>query len=169
MIDGTTHPNVSFALDIADKAIKAVAVIIGGLWVFWNHAKSRTYEQKLELEITGTVFVQQDLYGDVKAVVKNIGATKHALQQAGTYCELFTIGTDLVERSVRIFPIFTLQDRIEPQESVDETLCWRIPRPLDNIVWVKLNLQVVSDGVEWSTTCMIRVETSDSAGSSDTR
>jgi hypothetical protein len=166
MIDGsatstTAHPTVSFVLDIADEVIKFCAVVIGGLWTWWNYHKSRTYEQRLELEVVGTVFTKRDLYGDIKATVKNIGATKHRVQQAGTYCEISIVLDDLTEQSVLLFPVFTLNDKIEPGESINDTRCWRVPQPIDNIVWVKLNLRVVSDGVEWNTGCNIRVESLD--------
>jgi hypothetical protein len=163
MIDGAVHPSISFALDIADKAIKFVAVFIGGLWTWWNYSKSRTYEQKLELEVAGTVFVRRDLYGDVKAVVKNIGATQHSVQQAGTSCELSVVCDDLSERSIQLIPVFMLNDRIEPGESINDVRCWRIPQPIDDIVWVKLALRVVSDGLEWNTSCMIRIDSPNQA------
>jgi hypothetical protein len=158
MIDISAHPNLSFVLDIVDKVIKFAAVIIGGLWIWWNYRKGRTYEQKLELEVIGTVFVRGNLYGDVKAVVKNIGATKHSVQQVGTSCEISVVRSDLTEQSIHLFPVFLLNDKIEPGESLNDTLCWRIPRPIDDILWVKLSLRVVSDEIEWNSSCMIRVE-----------
>jgi len=149
------HPIFSFWLD---ASVKVAAVLIGGLWTGWNYIKSRTYEQKLELEVVGTVFIQEDLYGDMKAVVKNIGAGKHAVQHEGTFCELSIVRDDLTEQSIRLFRIFTHNERIEPGESISDTQCWRIARPLDHILWAKLTLRVVSNGVEWNSTCLIRVE-----------
>jgi hypothetical protein len=85
MIDIPHHPIASFLLDVADKAIKLSAVAIGGLWTWWNFRKSRTYEQRLELEVIGAVFVKESLYGDAKVTLKNIGATKHSVQHIGTF------------------------------------------------------------------------------------
>ena len=158
MIDSATHPTASFWLDIVDKFIKLAAVLIGGLWILWNYRKSRTYEQKLELEVVGTVFVKKDLYGDVKVIVKNIGATKHTIQQVGSFCELSTIRDDLTEHSMELFRVFAEDDSMEPGESIADTKYWRIAQPIDNILWVKLGLRAVSNGVDWRSSCLIRVE-----------
>jgi hypothetical protein len=32
------------------------------------------------------------------------------------------------------------------------------PRPLDRILWIKLTLRMVSNGVEWSSTRLVRIE-----------
>ena len=152
------YPTASFWLDIVDKVIKLAAVFLGGLWTYWNYRKSRTYEQKLELEVVGTVFVKKDLYGAVNVIVKNIGATKHAVQRDGSFCELCVVRDDLTEQSMELFRVFTHNDRIEPGESIADTQYWRIPHPIDDIIWIKLALRIVSNGVEWRSSCLIRVE-----------
>lgn len=65
-------PHVSFWLDVADKLIKFAAVCLGGVWTWWNFHKSRTYAQKLELQIAGHVFHQGSLYVDVLATLRNV-------------------------------------------------------------------------------------------------
>jgi hypothetical protein len=104
------------------------------------------------------VFVKKDLYGVVSVIVKNIGATKHTVQRDGSFCELFAVRDDLTEQSMELFRVFTHNDRIEPGESIADTQYWRIPYPVDDIVWVKLALRIVSNGVEWRSSCLIRVE-----------
>ena len=161
MIDIPPHPIASFWLDVADKAIKLSAVVIGGLWTWWNFRKSRTYEQRLELEVIGAVFTKKSLYGDAKVTLKNIGATKHSVQHIGTFCELVTVREDLSEESIELFRVFDRNNTIEPGESINDTLYWRLPPPLEDIVWIKLNLRVVSNGVEWFWTCLVRIENED--------
>jgi hypothetical protein len=161
MIDIPHHPIASFLLDVADKAIKLSAVAIGGLWTWWNFRKSRTYEQRLELEVIGAVFVKESLYGDAKVTLKNIGATKHSVQHIGTFCELIIVREDLSEESIELFRVFDRNSTIEPGESINDTLYWRLVPPHEEIVWIKLNLRVVSNGVEWFWTCLVRVENED--------
>jgi hypothetical protein len=157
-----SHDAARFWLDVTDKLIKLAAVFIGGLWTWWNYRKSRTYEQKLELEVVGNVFAKGNLYGDIKVVVKNIGATKHPLHSAGTVCDLSIIRTNLAEQHIKQFHIFTYENGIEPGEAIDDIRYWRIPQPFNDILWVKLALRVVSNGVEWQTSCLIRVTGSQS-------
>jgi hypothetical protein len=102
----TLHDTARFWLDVSDKLIKATAVFIGGLWTWWNYRKSRTYEQKLELDLVATVFLKEDLYGDAKFTVQNIGETKHSVQHTGTFCEVFVVRDDLTQESVEVFRVF---------------------------------------------------------------
>jgi hypothetical protein len=155
-LQSNIHPQLNFALDVADKVIKLAAVALGGIWTYWNYRKSRTYEQKLDLNIVGTVFTLGDLYGDVKLTVKNIGNTQHIVDHAGTACELSIIRDDLSEESVEFFEVFTENDRLEPGESMIDTLCWSVPSSVDSILWVKLTLVVVSGGVQWISTYTVR-------------
>jgi hypothetical protein len=158
MTESSSHPTLTVVLSVADIAIKLAAVIIGGWWTLWNYRKSRTYKQKLELEVSSTVFIKEDLYGDVRLVVKNIGETRHPVQHEGTFCELFLVRNDLSEVSTGLTPVFSMNQNIEPGEVMDDTYCWRISRPLDGILWVRITLRIVSDGVEWTSTRLVRVE-----------
>jgi hypothetical protein len=152
------HPTLTFALDLADKLIKLAAVALGGVWTWWNYRKSRTYAQKLDLQLTGDVFFKDGLYVNVAIVLKNLGAAKHLLQSEGTSCEIVAIRKDLSKEEIRIFPVFTLHDQVEPGESINDHVVWRIEtRPAD-IVWLRIDLRVVSGKVEWNTTSMVRVE-----------
>jgi hypothetical protein len=157
MLDTPAHPQLAFALDIADKLIKLAAVLLGGVWTYWNYRKSRTYQQKLELEVVGTVFTRGDLYCDVKLTVKNIGNTRHNVEHEGTFCELSVVHADLSEESLELFDVFTEEDSLEPGESMKDALYWSVPAAADSIVWVKLTLRVVSNGVQWSSTDLIRM------------
>lgn len=160
MLDTSAHPQLAFALDIADKLIKLAAVLLGGVWTYWNYRKSRTYEQRLDLEIAGTVFTRGDLYGDVKLTVKNIGNTQHNVEHDGTFCELSLIREDLSEQNVQLFDVFTEDDNLEPGESMVDALFWSVPASIDSIVWVQLRLRVISNGVQWSRTELVRTSVS---------
>jgi hypothetical protein len=157
MLDAPIHPVATFWLGVVDEIIKLAAVLIGGLWALWNFRKSRVYEQKLELEIVGTVFIKTDLYGDVKVSAKNIGGTRHVVQKAGSFCEISVILDDLSEHIVELFRVFTDDDSMEPGVSIADTKYWCIEPPIENIVWVKLSLRVVSNGVDWRWSSLVRV------------
>jgi hypothetical protein len=47
-ISSDVHPYASFWLDVADKAIKFVAVLVGASWTWINYKRSRRYKRKLE-------------------------------------------------------------------------------------------------------------------------
>jgi len=157
MLDAPIHPVATFWLGVLDEIIKLAAVFIGALWALWNFRKSRTYNQKLDLEIVGTVFIKNDLYGDVLVTAKNIGASRHIVQKAGSFIEVSVILDDLSEHIVELFQVFTDDDSMEPGESINDTGFWSIAPPIDNIVWVKLDLRVVSKELEWRSSSLVRV------------
>lgn len=157
-MDGTIptsiHPVLSFWVDFI---VKVIAVILGALWTIWNYTKSRPYSQKLDLEIIGDLFFKESLYIDINVALKNLGAAKHKLQHEGTSCDLILVHADLSEQSVRLFSVFDLHNGIEPGESINDRILWRIEAPSPDIVWLRVNLRVVSDNVEWNRTSMVRV------------
>ena len=150
----TAHPNFAYWLD---EGVKLAALALGALWTFWNYWKSRTYVQKLNLQITGDVFFKEDLYVDVAAILTNLGASKYTLQPEGTSCEIIAVMKDLSQQSLRIFPVFALHTQIEPGEPITDHLLWHIESPSSDIIWIKIDLRVVSGKVEWNTTSMVRV------------
>jgi hypothetical protein len=149
------HPELSFALDVADKAIKLLAVLLGVVWTWWNYKKSRTYAQKLDLQIAGAVFLKDGLCVEVMLGLKNLGSSRHLVQQRGSSCIITAIFDDMSERTVRTFAVFTGQDRIEPGETIIDPLAWWLSLDPRKIVWLKVHLRVVSGSVEW----LIRVDT----------
>jgi hypothetical protein len=157
MLDAPIHPVATFWLGVLDEIIKLIAVLIGGLWALWNFRKSRTYQQKLQLEIVSTVFIENDLYGDVLVTAKNIGASRHVVQKAGSFIEISVILDDLSEHIVELFRVFTDEDSMEPGESINDTKFWSIAPPFDNIVWVRLSLRILSNGVDWRWSSLVRV------------
>lgn len=151
-------PTATFILDIVDKSIKFLALCIGGLWTFWNFRKSRTYEQKLDLQLNPVIFLRSgSLYVDITASLKNLGSTKHSLQSEGTSCELLLVRSDLSEQSIRIFPVFSMHNKAEPGETISDRLLWKIAALPEDIVWARINLRVVSGEIEWDTTSVARI------------
>jgi len=146
-------------LDVADKAIKAVALLIGGLWTYWNFKKSRLYSKRLDLMLSGTVFqVRGETYVDFTASIKNVGAARHSLDQEGTYCELRAIYTDLSDELLYANPIFQTDQHIEPSTTVMDRLQWHVVKPSVPIVWFEIRLRVISDKVEWKRREFIRAQ-----------
>ncbi len=154
------HETARFWLDVADKLLKAIAVIVAASWTWMNYRRSRTYAQKLDLQLTGDVFFKTDLFIDIAAVVVNLGAARHLLQPAATTCDIILVHADLFEESVRIFPVFSLHDQIEPGESISDHVLWRIESLPPDVVWLKINLRLVSGKIEWNRTLMVRIDDS---------
>ena len=156
MPDPNPHPTLSFALDVADKAIKLAAVLLGGIWTYWNYRKSRTYEQKMELVLSSSILVRTGFYIQISATLKNLGATVHRVQQEGTYCELIAVFDDLSEQSLRLLSVFTRDQYVEPGETISDRLLSLIEVDTTRMVWLKVELRVTSGSVEWQQSDLIR-------------
>jgi hypothetical protein len=154
----TPHPTLSFALDVADKVIKLLAVLLGGIWTYWNYKKSRTYAQKMELQMSGSIFSRGDAYVEIAVSLKNLGAAKHSVQQQGTYCEIAAVFADLTVQSINLSPIFARDEYIEPGETIHDRVLTVLPLDATNIVWIRADMRVVSGRVEWRQSHLLRVE-----------
>jgi hypothetical protein len=151
------HATAKFWLDVVDEIIKASAVFVGAAWTWMNYRRSRTYARKLELQLSGSTFRKHGLYIEITAGLKNLGASRHPVQQEGTTCEILAIAPDLSEIPVRLIPVFELENWIEPGESISDLIQYRIELPPDSIVWLRVNLRIVSKELEWNTSRLIQV------------
>ena len=153
-----TPSGTSVLLDITDKLLKLVAVLLGGVWTYWNYRKSRTYAQKLELQLKAEVFRKGDLYVDITASVLNIGAARYLLQEQGSACTIVAILNDMSSQKLQIFDVFATQDQIEPGETITDHLVCRVTLSPSDIVWLKSDLRIVSGDREWSFSTLTRIE-----------
>ena len=152
------NPTSPVLLDVADKVIKLVAVLLGGLWTWWNYRKSRTYAQKLELQLKAEVLLKGDLYVDITASILNIGAARYLLQEEGSACSIVAILKDMSSEKLQIFDVFSTQDQIEPGETITDHLLCRVSLSPSDIVWLKTDLRIVSGDREWSISTLTRIE-----------
>jgi hypothetical protein len=122
---------LGLALDVADKVIKLAAVGLGGVWNFWNYRTSRTYEQKMDLQLTCSIFRSGRVYFDICARLKNLGATRHTVQQEGSSLEVAVVRGDLTEQLINVVPVSrvtTLLNRASRSASCCLSVSLRVPR-----------------------------------------
>ena len=89
--------------------------------------------------------------------LKNLGGTAHKLQPAGSSCSIYAIDEDLTQHGLRVLPVFTLEDLIEPGESIDDLQVFRLDAQDAVLVWIKIDLRVVSGSVEWHQSDLVRL------------
>ena len=152
------HSGASFWLDVVDRVIKFLALLVGAAWTWMHYQRSRTYAKKLELELEGSVFFKDGLYLETVLRLKNLGAARHPLERRGTLCSIWAVMQDLSEVPMASETVFEQDNWIEPGESVDDSKVFRIEFPYESVVWFKVGLRVVSGSGEWNLTRHIRVE-----------
>ena len=151
----SVHPYGSFWLDVADKAIKALAVIVGGAWTYINYVRARTFKRKLESNISGEIFSKNSKFFVLASCrLKNVGQSVYNIQQKGTAVQAIALrdeGRDIV----RVCEVFKEHGWIEPGEQIEEPMVIPIVDP-STFVALKLCLRVVSEGVEWNASCILK-------------
>ena len=152
------HPILAFGLDIADKLLKLAAVVLGGIWTYWNYRKSRTYAQKLELQLAASILVRMETYLEIRATIKNLGGSAHTVQHAGSLCSIYAVDENITERRIRVLPVFNSEDQIEPGESISDLILLKLNAEDAASVWIQIDLRVISGSVEWHKREIVRLE-----------
>jgi hypothetical protein len=162
-------------LDIIDKVIKILALLIGAGWAYLNYRRGRTFKRRLEPTITGkTIRSQGILLLSGVAQVKNVGLSKVAVQQRGTAIEILAIlrrpegkklGLDTAD--VDVCSVFEAHGWIEPGETIEESFLVSVPERPD-ILAFRLRLRIVSGGIEWNCDSVVEIGASGATGSTST-
>lgn len=162
MTPADLNPTATFWLDVSDKALKALAVLLGGAWTWMNYRRSRTYKQRLESGIAGEIFQQAGhFYLSIVCHLKNVGLGLYEIRQKGTACVVTALRRDsdgrIQEDRLKTLSVFTEHQWIEPGEPIDDPLLVEVPSP-DTFVALRVSLRVVAGGIEWNSKSDVRIK-----------
>src|SRR3989442_15004843 len=72
-------------IDNAQKIGNLIAVLVGGLWVYFNYFRGRTFYPRLQLELTGRIVRRGGSnYVLVTMQLKNTGLSRVDIEQEGS-------------------------------------------------------------------------------------
>lgn len=161
-----------FWLDVADKAIKALALVLGGAWTVVNYLRGRTFAKRLEFTHSGRIIHQRgNAYLAVRCEMKNLGLSKLDIRQTGTACELYQLLPDglnipATAKSNYIFSVFTEHAWIESQEQLFHEEIVSLDEFSSESIAVRLRLRVVASrpgrrALTWETSSIIDLTASE--------
>lgn len=154
----SVYPYGAFWLDVADKAIKALAVAVAGLWTLMNYRKSRTFQRKLEPSVSGEIFESGGKrYMLVLCRLKNVGQSQYTITKEGTALEALKL-TPQGRETLSVNAVFQEHAWIEPGEQIEDPIVLTIPERV-TFVAIKLNLRIVSKvprATEWNASFIVR-------------
>lgn len=165
-LTNTQSAALAATLDVVDKVVKVLAVLIAGGWTYVNYIRGRTFKRRLEPSISGKVIRNMGvsfLSGSVQ--VKNVGLSKVRIEQKGTAVEVLAqvLGTDselhppkLNTKDIRVVEIFEKHGWVEPGEQIQESFFMVMPEGRDTIA-ILLKLRIVSEQVEWNADSLVEV------------
>jgi hypothetical protein len=108
--------NIDWAhlIDNSEKVCTILAVIVGGLWVYFNSFRGRTFIPRLQLEVSGQLLSRgENQFVLVTMQVKNVGSSIVQLRAKGTGLKVVSLQADepvleaanLVERETNGFSV----------------------------------------------------------------
>jgi hypothetical protein len=154
---------ISEIADLTQKILSNLAILVGGCWVYFQYFRGRTFHDRIELEVGGTVQRRgEEKYLAVAVKVKNVGLSRVLLEQEGSGLRLFLCNTiqPAPQRAVQLewnligaFSVLEGHDWVEPGEVISEQHLFALPSR--NIVAaVKIQLQLVSKTQMWASTAI---------------
>ncbi len=142
------HPHISFWLDVADKVLKVLAVLLGGAWTLMHYLRGRTFKRRLEPGVSGELFTAQGKpYLKMAFTLKNLGLSKCGIDWPGTWGEVQLMKPAGREKWKR-FELFRSHKWIESGEPVTDAVVLSVPPP-ETYVALQLIIRVKSQKGWW--------------------
>ena len=135
------------------------------VWGGYKFYKGRVYRPRLEAGITGTVDLQgSNIVLTWEASLKNVGSSKVDVRDKGTGLRVYSarVASGVAKAQAvdwdrhATIPVFEKHEWIESDEAIEDADSLYIPR--DAVRSLKLDLRVVSEGIEWNETEVIDVK-----------
>jgi len=134
------------------NVVQALAIVVGGSWVYFKFVRSRTFARRAELDVeAGIQGVSGSQTVKVKATLKNAGLSKLPLRAnrkvvivSGVQSDERVVRANVTLHHYMISPIFTAHQWVEPNEIIqDEVL---LPVDSSSGQWLAFRAEVVVTG-----------------------
>lgn len=146
---------------VAKDGATILAIVIGGIWTYFNFIRGRIYHPRLEPAISGTLFENKGVsFVIVRARLKNIGLTKVDISQVGMAIIIHSyqiarfdeISTADMTR-LAPFSVFEDHEWIEPSELIEDEKLFQLPH-YDG-TGIRVELRFTYHGIEWNTGAVV--------------
>jgi hypothetical protein len=126
----STLDNISTIVEMFGSAVTALAIIVGGVWTYFNFVKGRTYRPRLESELEAQWLDEADgsRLLHIRVGVHNIGASVVDLVQRGSGLRISSLDATRVDHQAPVWleratrEVLTEHAWIEPNEKVSDDL-----------------------------------------------
>jgi len=154
--------------DIINNFLTIIALLVGGVWTYYNFIKGRLYKNRLEPKVDAQFVKHNQGTGLlISYQVKNVGLSKVPIKQEGSAIEIFTCDLSqynphhesIIWDDLTILSIFIKHQWIEPGETIEEQQLINLVK--EESIAVKITLKLVSkQRVEWNAVKIVPVKTS---------
>jgi hypothetical protein len=143
-------------VDIAQKLFTIAAIIVGGVWTYFNFFQGRTFRMRLEPSVSGVISTFDGANHLIVSIsLKNVGLSKVEIEQRGSALQVLSYEAPIhiasIERAswniLKVLPVFEAHEWIEPGELVEEQHL--LLTPDGTYKAFQLQLRIVSKGIVW--------------------
>lgn len=147
---------IQMAVDLVQKLFTIAAIIVGGIWTYFNFFRGRTYRMRLEPTVSGKVVTFDGVRHLIATMsLKNVGLSKVEVEQEGSGLSVLAFevpdGTANVVSAawehLAAFPVFESHQWIEAGELIEEQRLIVIPTIVHTAF--QLRLRIVSHKISW--------------------
>jgi hypothetical protein len=157
---------VGACVEVLKNIFEIAAIIMGGIWTYFNFFKGRTYRSRLECEVEGSIETHSSrslLKVDVR--IKNVGLSKVPIGHEGTILQLHSAVAMTTSPSwpcqviwsdepTAVFDVFKDHDSVEPSEPIEDQVLAELPD--DAARAYKLTLKVLSKNLFWTAKTIVQ-------------
>jgi hypothetical protein len=146
------------AAEVLANLSTAAAILIGGTWTYFKFMRGRTFANRAELALTGTLYNASGHYMiRVVVALKNTGLSRVNLRQDRKIVRLYGVERSEVFTSMQnhanvrwedlvLTPVLEQHRWVEPQESIHDDVLIPVPLAKNNDTWLAYRL----DGEVWA-------------------
>lgn len=117
------------------SAAQALAIVVGGAWVYFKFLRGRTFARRAELDLEATLsVVSEKQLITSRATLKNVGLSRLPLNKGLQNVELFATtaapaveGANVGWMSIMQAQVFTEHAWVEAQETIDQQVLFPAP------------------------------------------
>lgn len=158
-------------IDSTQKAITALAVIIGGIWAWLKFFRGRTFRSRIELALSAKIIMSgNSKFLKATMEMKNVGLSQVILKTDAVYLDVFLIDVATVRSADRLFrarwgepatfEVFQDHAWVEPSEEISDELLLQLPDNEQLACKLKLTVNsrgsfIRKQGTRWSATAII--------------
>jgi len=148
--------NVLDILDALEKVSTILAIVIGGLWAYYQFFRGRTYRPRLETQVVGQIFDDLRHYHLlVSSKLKNVGLSKVDLDRDASGVRIYScvVPADITEIEsaqwdhIATFPVFENHRWIESGETIEDEILLSIEKGTHRAF--RAVLRVVGRKISW--------------------
>jgi hypothetical protein len=156
--------DVGIALDYLEKIFTILAIIVGGIWAYFNFFKSRLYRIRLEPGISGELIHQDNKrFIKVNLSLRNAGVSVVNIQPEGTGFRLNALQAKgtlspkkvIPKTRIKTYPIFPYHKWVESNETIHEEQL--IVAPDDDSIAFELEMRVVAHGISFRANSIVEI------------